>query len=193
MTDDNDDVASRQLIWQLNVPQTVLDVYFNYVRVLPSWRRSFPRYIPSTIKDVIQLGANKTKIITETGEYVFLFEERNTLVSEAADFVKTGVLKLLFNNESVFHLNVSPPDSDEAGNSWVPRGIEEFRDGKWISELTQLHSQLAKCEAEQKKKDELAKQDVLKGTDELKEMFSKRAPVRAEKPWFRRLWRRSGT
>ncbi len=37
MTDHNDYVASGHMVWQLNVPQTVLDVYFNYVRVLPSW------------------------------------------------------------------------------------------------------------------------------------------------------------
>ena len=194
MTDHNDYVASRHMVWQLNVPQTVLDVYFNYVRVLPSWRRSFPRYIPSTIRDVVELGPNKTKIVTETGEYVFIFEERNTLVSAAAEFVKTGVLKVLHNNAPVLHLNMSPPDSDELGNSWVARGVEEFKDGEWVAELTQLHSRLVDCETDQKKKDELAKQDELKGVAELKEKFSKLAPMRAEpKSWFRRLLRRSGS
>jgi hypothetical protein len=194
MTDHNDYVASRHTVWQSNVPQTVLDIYFNYVRVLPSWRRSFPAYIPSTIRDVVELTPNKTKIVTENGEYVFMFEERNTLVSAAAEFVKTGVLTLLYNNAPVLHLNVSPPDSDELGKCWVARGIEEFKDGEWVAELTQLYSRLANCETDQKKKDELSQQDELKGVAELKEKFSKLPPVRVEKPsWFRRLWRRSGT
>jgi hypothetical protein len=94
-------------------------------------------------------------IVTETGEYVFIFEERNTLVSAAAEFVKTGVLKVLHNNAPVLHLNMSPPDSDELGNSWVARGVEEFKDGEWVAELNQLHSRLVDCETDQKKKDEL--------------------------------------
>jgi hypothetical protein len=129
MTDQNDFVGSRHMVWELNVPQSVLNLYFNYICVLPSWRRSFPRYIPSSIKEVIELGANKTKIITDNAEYLFTFEERNTLVSVAADFVKTGVLQLFHNDEPVLHLNVSPPDPDEAGNSWVARGVEEFKTG----------------------------------------------------------------
>jgi hypothetical protein len=37
----------------------------------------------------------------------------------------------------------------------VARGIEEFKDGEWVAELTQLHSKVAVYETEQKKKDEL--------------------------------------
>jgi hypothetical protein len=182
------------MVWELNVPQSVIDLYFNYIRVLPSWRRSFPRYIPSSIKEVIELGANKTKIITETAEYLFVFEERNTLVSVAADFVKTGVLQLFRNDEPVLHLNVSPPDSGEAGNSWVARGVEEFKNGEWIAELSELSSRLAECEAEEKKKDELLRHDELRGMAELKETFSKLPSMRAErKSWLSRLFRRSGT
>jgi len=136
MTDD-DYVASRHIVWQLNVPQTVLDVYFNYVRVLPSWKRSFPRYIHPTIRDVVELAPNKTKIVTETGEYLFAFEERNTLVHAAAEFVKTGFIRIFYNNALVLHLNISPSDSDELGKSWVARGIEEFKDGEWVTELIQ--------------------------------------------------------
>ena len=89
MSDLNDFVVPRNMVWELNVPQSVLELYFNYIRVLPSWRRTFPRYIPSSVKDVVELGANKTKIITDNAEYLFVFEERNRLVSVAADFVKT--------------------------------------------------------------------------------------------------------
>ena len=161
--------------------------------MLPNWKRNFPRYIPCTIRDVVELGPNETKIVTETGEYVFIFEERNTLVSAAAEFVKTGVLRLLHNSTPVLHLDVSPPDFGELGNSWVARGIEEFRDGKWVAELTQLHSRLVHYETEQKKKDELAKKDELKGVAELKEKLSKLPPARVEpKSWFLRLLRRLG-
>jgi hypothetical protein len=194
MTDRYEFVGSRRIIWELNVPQSLLDLYFNYIRVLPSWRRSFPRYIPSSIKEVIEVGANKTKIITETAEYLFVFEERNTLVSVAGDFVKTGVLQLFHNDQVVLHLNVSPPDSAEAGSSWVARGVEEFKNGEWIAELTLLSSRLAECEAEEKKKDELLRHDELKDMAELKERFSKLPSMRVERrSWLRRFFRRSGT
>jgi hypothetical protein len=194
MTNEDDYIASRHTVWQSNVPQIVLDMYFNYIRVLPSWKRSFPRYIPSMVRDVVELAPNKTKIVTESGEYVFIFEERSTLVAAAAEFVKTGVLTLLHNNAPVLHLNISPPDSDQVGKSWVARGVEEFKDGEWVAELSQLHSRLAYWEIEQQNKDDLVKQDDLKGVAELKERFSKLPPVRAGKKWwFRRLWRRSGT
>jgi hypothetical protein len=194
MTDRYEFVGSRRIIRELNVPQSLLDLYFNYIRVLPSWRRSFPRYVPSAIKEVIEVGANKTRIITETAEYLFVFEERNTLVSVAGDFVKTGVLQVFHNDELVLHLNVSPPDSGEARNSWVARGVEEFKNEEWIAELTQLSSRLADCEAEEKSKDELVRQGELRGMAELKERFSKLPSTRAErKSWLSRLFRRSGT
>jgi hypothetical protein len=194
MTDYKNFVGSRHMVWELNVPQSVLDLYFNYIRVLPSWRRTFPRYIPSSVKDVVELGANKTKIITDNAEYLFVFEERNRLVSVAADFVKTGVLQLFHHDEPVLHLNVSPPDPNEAGSGWVARGVEEFKAGEWIAELRELSSRLAECEAEEKKKDELLRDDELKDMAELKDKFSKIPPVRAErKSWFSRIFRRSGT
>jgi hypothetical protein len=116
------------------------------------------------------------------------------LVSAAAEFVKTGVLKLFHNNLPVLHWNVSPPDSDQVENSWVARGIEEFKDGEWVADLTQLHSRLVNCETDQKNKDELAKREELKGIAELKEKLSRLLPVRAEpKSWFLRLLRRSGS
>jgi hypothetical protein len=193
MRDSDDFVASRHMVWESNVPQNLVDLYFNYIRVLPSWRRSFPRYIPATIRNIVELPPNKIKVVTGTGEYVFVFEERNTLVSPAAEFVKTGVFRLLHNDSPVLDLNISPPDAGQAGNSWVTRGIEQLKDGEWITELTQLHSQLAHCETEQKINDELLKEDDLKNISELKEKFSKLPSAGAKTPsWFRRLWRRSG-
>jgi len=185
--------ASRQMVWHLNVPQMAADMYFNYIRVLPSWKRSFPQYIPSTIRDVIELATNKTGIVTESGEYVFIFEERSTFVTAAAEFVKTGVLRLVHNNLPVLHLNVSQPDGDELGKNWVARGVEEFKEGEWVAELSQLHSLLATCENEQKNKDELLKQQEVKGVSELKEKFSKLPAQTERRSWFRRLLRRSGT
>jgi hypothetical protein len=37
-------------------------------------------------------------------------------------------------------LNLSPPDADDLGKSWVARGIEEFNNGEWVAELAQLHT-----------------------------------------------------
>src|SRR3989442_5237539 len=97
MTDD-DKLASRHISWQMNIPETVLDVYFNHVRMLPNWKLSFPNYVHPAIRDVVELPSNKTKIITKTGEYVFVFDERSTFVPEAAEFVKTGILKVHYND-----------------------------------------------------------------------------------------------
>ena len=193
MINDEDCGTAAKLAWKSNLPQTVCELYFNYVRVLPRWKRSFPRYISSKILDVLEVAPNSTKIFTESGEYVFLFEEKNTLVSAAAEIVKTGALTVFHNTIMVIHLNVSPPDPHELGANWVARGIETFKDGEWACELRQLHAELATCESEQKKKDEESQQHDLNHVDELKGKFSKFPPVRAEtKAWFRRLLRRSG-
>ena len=107
--------------------------------------------------------------------------------------MKTGTLVVHYNNALVLGLNISPPDHDELGKSWVARGIEEFEDGEWVAELTQLDPQLAAYETEQKQKDEALRQSELKGVAELREKFSKLLPVKAEKPsWFRRFLERSG-
>ena len=177
MTDD-DYVASRHIVWQMNIPETVLDVYFNHVRMLPSWKQGFPAYVHPAIRDVVELAPNKTKMITETSEYVFAFDERTTFVPEAAQFVRTGTLVVHYNNALVLLLNISPPDHDEHGKSWVARGIEEFEDGEWVAELTQLDPQLATYETEQNQKDEALRQNELNGVDELREKLSKLLPVR---------------
>jgi hypothetical protein len=189
----HDKVASRHIVWQMNIPETVLDLYFNHVRMLPSWKVNFPTYVHPAIRDVVELAPNETKIITETGEYVFVFDERSTFVLEAADFVKTGILEVHYNAALVLRLTISPPDSAGLGTSWVARGIEEYKDGEWVAELAQLDPQLAAHETEQTKKDEVLRQDELKGVAELKEKLSKLPPVSAEKPsWLRSLFRHSG-
>jgi hypothetical protein len=191
---DHDKVASRHIPWQMNIPETVLDVYFNHVRMLPSWKLSFPNYVHPAIRDVVELAPNATQIITENGEYVFVFDERSTFVLEAADFVKTGVLELYYNAVLVLRLTISPPDSAGLGTSWVARGIQEFKDGDWVAELTRLNPELAAYETQQTKKDEALRQDELKGIAAVKERLSKLPPVNAGKPsWFRRLLRHSGT
>jgi hypothetical protein len=191
---DHDKVESRHIPWQMNIPETVLDVYFNHVRMLPSWKLSFPNYVHPAIRDVVELAPNATQIITENGEYVFVFDERSTFVLEAADFVKTGVLEVYYNAVLVLRLTISPPDSAGLGTSWVARGIQEFKDGDWVAELTRLNPELAAYETQQTKKDEALRQDELKGIAAVKEKLSKLPPVNAGKPsWFRRLLRHSGT
>ena len=189
---DRNKIVFRHIVWQTNIPETVLDLYFNHVRMLPSWRLSFPNYVHPAILDVVELAPNETKIITETGEYVFVFNERSTLVIEAADFVKTGILEVHYNHSLVLRLTISPPDSDGLEKNWVARGVEDFNEGEWIAELTRLDSQLAAYETAQTKKDDAIRQDELKVVDELKEKLSKLSPSKDDKPsWFRRFLRRA--
>jgi hypothetical protein len=190
----HDKIESRHIVWQMNIPETVVDFYFNHVRMLPSWKLNFPNYVHPAIRDVVELAPNKTKIVTEAGEYVFVFDERSTFVLEAAEFVKTGILEVHYNAALVLRLTISPGDSAGLEKSWVARGIEEFKDGEWVAELAQLDPRLAAHETEQTKKDEALRQDELKGVAELKEKLSRLPPVNAEKPsWFRRMLRHSGT
>jgi len=65
MSDDNQ-VEFQHIIWQRKIPETVLDVYCNYVLVLPRWKQSFPAYVHPAIRDAIELAYNQTKITTET-------------------------------------------------------------------------------------------------------------------------------
>jgi hypothetical protein len=131
---DEHHVAFRHIVWQMKIPEIVLDMYLNYVRVLPSWKQSFPAYVHPVIRGVVELAPNETQIITETSEYVFAFDERTTFVPDAAELVRTGILEVRHNNVLVLRLSISPPDSDELGKSWVARGIEEFKDGEWVAE-----------------------------------------------------------
>ena len=188
-----DHLASRHIVWEMKIPEIVLDMYLNHVRVLPSWKQSFPAYVHPVIRDVVELAPNKTQIITETSEYVFGFDERTTFVPDAAELVRTGILEVHYNHVLVLRLSISPPDSNELGKSWVARGIEEFEDGEWVAELTQLDPQLATYEAEQNQKDEALRQNELNGLDELREKLSRLLPVKVEKPsWFRWFSQRLG-
>ena len=132
--------------------------------------------------------------IVRLARYPVLGDERTTFVPDAAELVRTGVLEVHCNSEIVLRLSISPPDSDEFGNCWVARGIEDFKDGEWIAELIQLGSQLVSHETEQEKKEEALRQNDLKGVAELKEKLSKLSPVTTgNSPWFQRLWGPSGT
>lgn len=76
----------------------------------------------------------------------------------------------------------------------MARGIEEFKDGEWVAELTQLIPQLVSHETEQEKKEEALRQNELQDVAELKGKLSKVSPLTTEKnPWFQRLLRRLGT
>ena len=150
---------------------------------------SFPNYVHPAILDAVELRGNETKITTAAGEYVFMFNERSTLVLEAAEFVKTGILEVHFNHALVLRLTISPPDSDVVGPSWVARSIEECKEGEWIAELTQLDSQLLAYEGEQTKKEEALRRDELRVVDEIKEKLAKLPSLEAkEVSWFRRLF-----
>ena len=190
---DDDYVTSRHIAWQMKIPEIVLDMYLNYVRGLPSWKQSFPAYVHPVIQSVIELAPNETQIITETSEFVFAFDERTTFVPDAAELVRTGILEVRYNNMLVLRLSISPPDRDELGKNWVARGIEEFKDGEWVAELTQLVAKPVSNESEQRKKEAL-RQSEFNDVNELKEKLSNLSPATAQKPpLFQRLWGRSGT
>jgi hypothetical protein len=154
----------------MKIPEIVLDMCLNYVRVLSGWKQSLPACVHPVIRGVVELSPNETQIITETSEYVFAFDERTTFVPDAAEFVRTGILEVRYNNVPVLRLSISPPDPDELGINWVARGIEEFENGEWVAELTQLVPRLVLHETEQRKK-ELLRQNEFKDVSELRETF----------------------
>jgi hypothetical protein len=49
------------------------------------------------------------------------------VVPAAAEFVKTGVLRLLHNNILVLHVNMSPRTRMSLEKAGVARGIEDFK------------------------------------------------------------------
>lgn len=55
---DDADVASRHIAWQMKIPEIVLDMYLNHVRVLPSWKHSFPAYVRPVIRGLVELARN---------------------------------------------------------------------------------------------------------------------------------------
>jgi len=149
--------AVRKLVWKTNLPETVIGLYFGHVRAFPAWKRNFPHYLHPSISDVIQLAPDSIKVITDDHRYIFTFEERDTLVPEAADFIKTGVLEIICDGVSVLRLSISPTDSasGEAGETgWTARCVEEFVEGEWIDELARLTPQLNVHEQEQKRKEQ---------------------------------------
>lgn len=159
MPDDNYS-SIRNLVWKMNIPETVLALYFNHVRAFPAWKKNFPQYLHPCILDVVQLAPDKIKVTTEKNRYIFVFEERDTLVAEAADFIKTGVLEVVCDGISVLRLSISPTDSLETGETgWTARCVEEFREGEWIDELAQLTQQLVAYEEEQKRKEQKGRED----------------------------------
>lgn len=132
----------RDLIWKANIPGIVLALYFDQIRALPAWKRNFPHYLHPSIFDVSQPAPDKIEVITTKNRYLFAFQQRETLVTEAADFVTTGVLEVFCNGVSVLRVSVSPSDSESVETSerhWTARGVEDFMEGDWMDELTQLN------------------------------------------------------
>jgi hypothetical protein len=190
MPDDNYS-SIRNLVWKMNIPETVLAIYFNHVRAFPAWKKNFPQYLHPSILDVVQLAPSQIKVITDRCRYIFIFEERDTLVAEAADFVKTGVLELFCDDVSVLRLSISPSDSDsvETGETrWTARCVEEFREGEWIDELAQLARQLVAFEDEQKRKEQERREREEQSRTELQSRLGAvRTPPPQRDSWLQRL------
>jgi hypothetical protein len=178
--------------WKMDIPEMVIALYFDHVRGFPSWKHTFPHYIHPAVRDAVKLAYNKTRMVTEKGEYLFHFEERSTFLSEMAEFVKTGVLDVYYNRELVLRLGVSPPDTELPGKKWTSRYVEEFKEGEWVNELTQLAPEFADYERQQKMRDQALREDTLRGMDELKAKLSKPQPRAETSSFFRWLKKRSG-
>ena len=192
MTDDSY-ASIRDLVWKANIPGTVLTIYFDHVRAFPAWKRNFPQYLHPSILDVSQPAPDKIEVITSKNRYLFAFQQRETLVTEAADFVKTGVLELFCNGISVLRLSVSPSDSDSVDTSernWTARGVEDFREGDWMDELTQLAKQLVAFEDEQRRKEQERREQEAKRWAELKTAVPVTGSRVQHQSWLQRLLKR---
>jgi hypothetical protein len=131
MTDDGY-ASIRDLVWKANIPGIVLALYFDHIRAFPAWKRTFPHYLHPSILDVSQPAPDKIEVITTKNRYLFAFQERETLVSDAADFVKAGVLEVFCDGFAVLRLSVSPSDSESSETdkrNWTARGVDDFTEG----------------------------------------------------------------
>jgi hypothetical protein len=183
----DEQTAVRQVVWQLRIPESVVDLYFRYVRALPNWKRDFPQYVHPDIRDAAQLGHNRTRVFTVNAQYVFFFDERDTLVVEAAERVRTGTLDVFCDNVLVLRLGVSPADSEHARNAWVPRSVEEFTEGDWVEELLGLGAKLDAHEIEQRKQEQAAQEAQMNSIAALKAKLE--TPAVPEKNSWLRRWR----
>jgi hypothetical protein len=157
----------RQVVWKRRIPETVLDLYFNHIRAFAEWKHSFPHFLHPAIRDVVQLEHNKTKVITDRGEYVFAFNEWSTFVGEAGGHVQTGTLEVYYSAARVLRLTISPPDSKTTGSGWTLRGVGDVQEGDWIVELMTLTPELEAHEKEQKRKEEGSQQTAIQGASDL--------------------------
>ncbi len=192
MTDDRYG-SIRDLVWKANIPGIVLALYFDHVRAFPAWKRTFPHYLHPSILDVNQPAADKIEVITTKNRYLFVFQERETLVSDAADFVKTGALEVFCDGFSVLRLSVSPSDSESSETNernWTARGVDDFTEGDWMDDLTQLAKQLVAFEDEQGRKEQECREQEEKCWVKLKNAVPvASSPVRHQ-TWLQRLLKR---
>ena len=192
MTDDGY-ASIRDLVWKANIPGIVLALYFDHIRAFPAWKRTFPHYLHPSILDVSQPAADKIEVITTKNRYLFGFQERETLVSDAADFVKTGVLEVFCDGFPVLRLSVSPSDSESSETdkrSWMARGVDDFTEGDWMDELTQLAKQLVAFEDEQRRKEQERREEEAKCWAKLKNTVPVTSSAVQHQSWLQRLLKR---
>jgi hypothetical protein len=182
--------AVRQVVWHLHIPEAVVDLYFRYVRALPGWKRDFPPYVHPDIRDALLLGHNRAKVSTLNADYVFFFDERDTLVIEAAERVRTGTLDVYRDDVLVLRLGISPADTDQARSPWVPRSVEEFLDGEWVEELLALGPKLEAHESAQRQQEHAAQQSDMDSITALKNKLESSTAVLPKASWLQRLRRR---
>lgn len=181
----NEDTAVRQVVWQLRIPETVVELYFRYIRGLPAWKRDFPQYVHSDIRNAVQIGHNRTRITTVRSDYVFYFDERETLVIEAGERVVTGTLDVYRADALVLRIGISPSESQPGGLAWVPRSVEEYVEGDWVEELLALGPKLNAHETEQRAQEQAGHDVELRGIAELKAKFEPLSVV-PKRGWLQR-------
>jgi hypothetical protein len=181
----NEDTVVRQVVWQLRIPETITELYFRYIRGLPAWKRDFPQFVHPDVRNAVQIGHNRTRIVTVNSEYVFYFDERETLVIEAGERVRTGTLDVYCAEVLVVRVGVSPAEPSQGGLGWVPRSVEEYVEGAWVEELLALGPKLNAHESEQRAREQATHDVELRSIAELKAKFEP-LPVAAKRGWLQR-------
>ncbi len=182
---DNEDIAVRQVVWQLRIPETVVELYFRYLRGLPAWKRDFPQYVHPDIRNAQQIGHNRTRILTAKSDYVFQLDERETLVIEAAERVRTGTLDVYRAEALVLRIGISPSEMRPGAPAWVPRSVEEYVEGDWVEELLALGPKLDAHESEQRAQEQATRDLELRRIAELQAKFQP-ASVPSKRGWLQR-------
>jgi hypothetical protein len=125
-------VASQQIVWQKKIPETLLDLYFNHVRMLPSWKVSFPNYVHPAILDAGPSWVARSIEEFNEGEWIaeLTHLDSQLVAHEGEQAKKEEALQrdeLRVVDEIKEKLSKLPPLEAEEG-SWFRRLLRSFKD-----------------------------------------------------------------